>query len=45
MEDYGKQIQVWALKKTIRPVLLDNLAATYVTCYIFDTLSWFQEVL
>ena len=27
-----KQLQVWALKKNIRPVLLDTLAAMYVTC-------------
>ena len=30
-----KQLQVWALKKTIRPVLLDTLAAIYVTCNMF----------
>ena len=29
------QLQVWALKKNIRPVLLDTLAAMYVTCYMF----------
>ena len=29
------QLQVWALKKNIRPVLLDTLAAMYVTCNIF----------
>ena len=27
-----KQLQVWALKKNIRPVVLDTLAAMYVTC-------------
>ena len=27
-----KQLQVWALKKNIRPVLLDTLDAMYVTC-------------
>ena len=26
-----KQLKVWALKKNIRPVLLDTLAAMYVT--------------
>ena len=36
-----KQLQVWALKKTIRPVLLNTLAAMHVTCnrflmYCFD---------
>ena len=30
-----KHLQVWALKKNIRPVLLDTLAAIYVTCYMF----------
>ena len=30
-----KQLQVWALKKKIRPVLLDTLAAMYVTCSMF----------
>ena len=30
-----KQLQVWALKKTIRPVMLDTLAAMYVTCNMF----------
>ena len=30
-----KQLQVWALKKNIRPVLLDTLAAMYVTCNRF----------
>ena len=30
-----KQLQVWALKKDIRPVLLDTLAAMYVTCNMF----------
>ena len=30
-----KQLQVWALKKNIRPVLLDNLAAMYVSCSMF----------
>ena len=30
-----KQLQVWALKKTFRPVLLDTLAAIYVTCNMF----------
>ena len=29
-----KQLQVWALKKSIRPVLFDTLAAMYVTCYM-----------
>ena len=27
-----KQLQVWALKKNIKPVLLDTLAAMDVTC-------------
>ena len=27
-----KHLQVWALKKTIRPVLLDTMAAMHVTC-------------
>ena len=27
-----KQLQVWALKKKTRPVLLDTLAAMHVTC-------------
>ena len=27
-----KQLQVWALKKKMRPVLLDTLAAMHVTC-------------
>ena len=30
-----KQLQVWALKKNIRPVMLDTLAAMYVTCNMF----------
>ena len=30
-----KQLQVWALKKNIRPDMLDTLAAMYVTCYMF----------
>ena len=30
-----KQLQVWALKKNIMPVMLDTLAALYVTCNIF----------
>ena len=30
-----KQLQVWALKKTIRPVFLNTLAAIYVTCNMF----------
>ena len=30
-----KQLQVWALKKNIRPVMLVTLAAMYVTCNIF----------
>ena len=30
-----KQLQVWALKKKIRPDLLDTLAAMHVTCSIF----------
>ena len=30
-----KQLQVWALKKNIRPVMLDILAAMYVTCNMF----------
>ena len=30
-----KQLQVWALKKKIRTVLLDTLAAMHVTCVIF----------
>ena len=33
-----KKIQVLALKKKIRPVLLDTLAAMHVTCNMF----WFQ---
>ena len=30
-----KQLQVWALKKNIRPVMLVTLAAMYVTCNMF----------
>ena len=30
-----KQLQVWTLKKNIRLVLLDTLAAMYVTCSMF----------
>ena len=30
-----KQLQVCALKKKIRPVLLDTLAAMHVTCNMF----------
>ena len=30
-----KQLQVWALKKNIKPVMLDTLAAIYVTCNMF----------
>ena len=30
-----KQLQVWALKKNIRSVLLDTLAAMFVTCDMF----------
>ena len=30
-----KQLQVWALKMKIRPVLLDTLAAMHVTCSTF----------
>ena len=30
-----KQLQVWALKKYIRPVLLDTLADMYATCIMF----------
>ena len=30
-----KQLQVWALNKNIRPVMLDTLAAVYVTCNMF----------
>ena len=30
-----KQLQVWALKKNFGPVLLDTLAAMYVTCNMF----------
>ena len=33
-----KQLQVWALKKNLRPVLLDALAAMYVTSNVFDAL-------
>ena len=29
-----KHVHVWALK-SIRPVLLDTLAAMFVTCYMF----------
>ena len=29
------KLQVWALKKKIRPVLLDTLAGMHVTCNIF----------
>ena len=32
---WKKHLQVWALNKKIRPVLLDTLAAIYVTCYMF----------
>ena len=34
-----KQLQVWALKKKIRPVLLDTLAAMHVTCKFL--MHWF----
>ena len=30
-----KQLQVWVLKKNIRPVLLDTLAGMYVACNMF----------
>ena len=30
-----KQLQAWALKENIRPVMLDSLAAMYVTCNMF----------
>ena len=30
-----KQLQVLALKNNIRPVLLDTMAAMYVTCNMF----------
>ena len=30
-----KQLQVWALKKNIRPVLVDTFAAMYLTCNMF----------
>ena len=30
-----KQLQVWDVRKNTRPVLLDTLAAMYVTCYMF----------
>ena len=32
MEVYGKHLQIWVLKRNIRPVLLDMLASMYVTC-------------
>ena len=35
MEAYGKLLQVCALNTNIRPVLLDTLAAIYVTCNMF----------
>ena len=35
-----KQLQAWALKKNIRPVLLDTLTAMHVTCNMF-LLHWF----
>ena len=43
-----KQLQVWALKKNIRPVLLDTLAAMYVTCnmllmHCFDFGKFFND--
>ena len=31
-----KQLQVWALKKKLRPVSLDTLAAMHVTCRMFS---------
>ena len=30
-----KHLQVWVLKKNLRPVLLETLAAMYVTCDMF----------
>ena len=38
MEVYKQHVQVWPLKKNIRPDLLDTLAAMYVTCYMFSIL-------
>ena len=35
MEVYEKTLQVWALKKNIRSVLLDSLAALCMTCTMF----------
>ena len=35
-----KQLQVWALKKKIRPVLLDTLAFMHVT-YNMILMHWF----
>ena len=34
-----KQLQVQGLRRMIRPVLLDSLAAISVTCYMFVILS------
>ena len=34
-----KQLQVQGLRRMIRPVLLDSLAAMSVTCYMFVILS------
>ena len=35
------QLQVWTLKKKIRPVLLDTLASIHVTCNVF-LMHWFS---
>ena len=34
------QLQVWALKKNIKPALLDTLAAMFVICYMFSILCF-----
>ena len=34
-----KQLQVQGLRRMIRPVLLDSMAAMSVTCYMFVILS------
>ena len=35
MRSMEELLQVWALKKKIRPVFLDTLAAMHVTCGMF----------
>ena len=41
MEVYGEKVQVLALKKNIRPVLLDTLAAMYVCDLLYVLMHCF----